>query len=149
LQFAFPVPSNGAADQTFRLIVRPDLWGRRMRLRFSNAFGKQPVTLDDVFVGIQASGGNLMHGSNVPATFGGLDPRVTTPPGKQVYTDALELRSVTTAADPELAGRKLAVSFHVVGSSGPMTWHAKAMTTSYVSAPGAGARSREERDDAF
>jgi hypothetical protein len=28
-----------------------------------------------------------------------------------------------------LAGRKLAVSFHVVGESGPMTWHAKALQT--------------------
>src|SRR5262245_48882425 len=51
LQFALPDPSNGANDQTFRLIVRPDLWGRRMRLRFSNAFGTRPVILDDVFLG--------------------------------------------------------------------------------------------------
>ena len=29
-------------------------------------------------------------------------------------------------------GRKLAVSFHIAGDSGPMTWHAKALTTSYV-----------------
>jgi len=35
-------------------------------------------------------------------------------------------------ADADLAGRKLAVSFHTVGSTGPMTWHAKAMTTSYA-----------------
>src|SRR5262249_44647319 len=39
LQFAFPTASTGATDQTFRLVVRPDLWGSRMRLRFSNAFG--------------------------------------------------------------------------------------------------------------
>jgi lysophospholipase L1-like esterase len=38
-----------------------------------------------------------------------------------------------------LAGRRLAITFHVAGESGPMTWHAKALTTSYVSAPGAGA----------
>ena len=38
-KFAFPDPAAGARDQTFRLIVRPDLWGRQARLRFSNAFG--------------------------------------------------------------------------------------------------------------
>ena len=40
------------------------------------------------------------------------------------------------------AGRKLAVSFHVVGESGPMTWHAKALQTSYITPPGAGAKGR-------
>jgi len=40
-------------------------------------------------------------------------------------------------ATAELLGRKLAVSFHVVGESGPMTWHAKALTTSYLTAPSA------------
>jgi lysophospholipase L1-like esterase len=48
-----------------------------------------------------------------------------------------------------LAGRKLAVSFHVVGASGPMTWHAKAMQTSYLSLPRAGSRGSEEGEQAF
>src|SRR4051812_19329636 len=39
LKFAFPAPASGARDQTFRLIVRPDLWGTRWRVRLSNAFG--------------------------------------------------------------------------------------------------------------
>src|SRR4051794_29429646 len=44
LDFAFESPERGATNQTFRLIVKPDLWGARVRLRFSNAFGTQPVT---------------------------------------------------------------------------------------------------------
>src|SRR5204863_103542 len=36
LSFAFPTPAAGARDQTFRLIVYPDIWGRQARLRFSN-----------------------------------------------------------------------------------------------------------------
>jgi hypothetical protein len=43
-----------------------------------------------------------------------------------------------------LAGRKLGVSFHVVGESGPMTWHAKALTSSYITAPNAGAKGNDE-----
>jgi hypothetical protein len=46
LRFAFPSPEIGARDQSFRLIVRPDLWGRQVRLRFSNALGTRPVTFD-------------------------------------------------------------------------------------------------------
>lgn len=44
-KFAFPEPAAGARDQTFRLIVRPDIWGRQARIRLSNAFGTKPVTL--------------------------------------------------------------------------------------------------------
>jgi lysophospholipase L1-like esterase len=41
------------------------------------------------------------------------------------------------------------VSFHVAGESGPMTWHAKALTTSFVTAPDAGAKGALEEDEAF
>ena len=41
LRFAFPSAETGARDQTFRLVVRPDIWGRQTRLRFSNAFGSR------------------------------------------------------------------------------------------------------------
>src|SRR5205814_8773955 len=37
----------------------------------------------------------------------------------------------------------------VVGESGPMTWHAKALQTSYVTASGAGARGKDESESAF
>jgi hypothetical protein len=59
-----------------------------------------------------------------------------------VWSDPVTLPFVHDPATAELLGRKLAVSFHVVGESGPMTWHAKALTTSYLTAPGAGAKVR-------
>ena len=48
-----------------------------------------------------------------------------------------------------LTGRRLAISFHVAGDSGPMTWHAKALTTSYISPPGGGAHAKDEAEHAF
>ena len=62
------------------------------------------------------------------------------PAGAAVWSDAVDLPFASNASAADLAGRKLAVSFHVAGESGPMTWHAKALTTSYVSRPGAGAK---------
>jgi lysophospholipase L1-like esterase len=56
---------------------------------------------------------------------------------------------VRSAADPLLIGRKLVVSFHAVGSTGPMTWHAKALTTAYLTAPRSGSHGSEESDAAF
>src|SRR6185295_12310548 len=48
-----------------------------------------------------------------------------------------------------IVGRKVVVSFHVPGESGPMTWHAKALQTSYLTAPGSGSRSADESEAAF
>src|SRR3984893_13204149 len=58
-RFAFPVPANGASNQTFRMIVRPDVWGRQARLRFSNAFGITPLALDGRYVGLAFGGAAL------------------------------------------------------------------------------------------
>ncbi|MCK1367768.1 GDSL-type esterase/lipase family protein [Bradyrhizobium sp. 62] len=145
-KFAFPEPAAGARDQTFRLIVRPDIWGRQARIRLSNAFGTKPVTFDGVYVGLQSGSAALIRGSNTPITFAGT-ASVTVSPGNSVWSDAIALPFAKWPDD--LAGRRLAVSFHVAGQSGPMTWHAKALTTSYVSAPGAGAKGALEDEASF
>jgi lysophospholipase L1-like esterase len=149
LKFALPSPEAGASDQTFRLIVRPDLWGKRIRLRFANTFGTKPITFDALYVGLQATAGTLVDGTNRAVSFEHGKQSVTIPAGQSVFSDAVDLPFVKAAASPDLVGRKLAVSFHVVGSTGPMTWHAKALTTSYLTAPGSGVHSREEGDAAF
>jgi lysophospholipase L1-like esterase len=145
LDRAFESPARGASDQTFRLIVRPSLWGPRARLRFANTFGNQPVTLDDVFAGLQSAGGNVAGGTNRRLTFNGK-PALTLPPGQSGWSDPVLLPA---AAASLLEERKLAVSFHVAGAAGPMTWHAKALQTSYLSAPGSGSHGAEESDAAF
>jgi lysophospholipase L1-like esterase len=148
LSWAFPNPAQGARDQTFRLIVKPDIWGRQARLRLSNALGTRPVTFDDVYVGLQNSGSALVTGSSRPVAFAGKRS-ITIEPGKWLVSDPVGLPFVRDPADPLLSGRKLAVSFHVAGESGPMTWHAKALTSSYVTPPGAGSHAKEEAEGAF
>jgi lysophospholipase L1-like esterase len=148
LSFAFGSPAVGANDQTFRLIVRPDLWGKRVRLRFSNVFGVQPLTIDNIFVGVEAKAGALIPGTNRPVTFNGGNS-MTIPAGEYNYGDPVELEYVNESSKRDLEGKKLAVSFHVVGTSGLMTWHAKSLQTSYVSGPGTGSHSKDEGDEAF
>ena len=139
LRLAFPSAEAGARDQTFRLMVHPSLWGQQARLRLSNALGTRPVTFDDVYAGLQRSGSVVEPNSNQAVLFGGKTA-ITVPPGGSVWSDPVPLPFVHGPADPALPGRQLAVSFHVAGESGPMTWHAKAMTTSYLTPPGAGAK---------
>ena len=71
LRFGFPSAESGARDQSFRLIVRPDLWGRQVRLRFSNALGTKPVTFDSVYVGLRQAAATLIPASNQPVSFAG------------------------------------------------------------------------------
>lgn len=146
--FIFPGPAEGARDQSFRLVLRPSLWGRQARLRFSNAFGTRPLVLDGVHVGLQHGGATLVPGTNRPLRFAGAEA-VTIPPGEQAWSDPVELPFAAAPDSPLLMGRKLAVSFHVGAASGPMTWHAKAMQTSYATAPGAGSKGGDEGEEAF
>ena len=148
LHRVFPVPEAGARDQSFRLIVGPDVWGRDARIRLSNAFGSNPVTFDGVFVGLQLDSSAIVPGTNRPVTFAGAKS-VTVPPGQSVWSDAIALPFTIALPKACLQSRKLAVSFHVAGQSGPMTWHAKGLTTSYVTEPGAGSQGAVEDEAAF
>jgi lysophospholipase L1-like esterase len=148
LKFALPSAERGASDQTFRLILRPDIWGGQARIRLSNAFGTKPVTFDDVELALQSSGSVLAPRSGRSVTFSGKG-RVTVPPGESAKSDPIVLPWVKDRNDPLLSNRKLAVSFHVVGETGPITWHAKALTTSYISPPGSGSHAREEGEISF
>jgi lysophospholipase L1-like esterase len=75
--------------------------------------------------------------------------QVTISPGESAWSDRVALPFVSNTAKSALAGRKLAVSFHIPGESGLMTWHAKAMQTSYLTMPGAGSRGSDESEAAF
>ena len=149
LDFAFESPEIGATEQTFRLVIKPDLWGRLIRLRFANTFGTRPITFDDVFVGLQSTAANLVPGTNTPVTFSAGSTHVALARGTSAWSDPVNLPFVSGSDDRLLSGRKLIVSVHVVGSSGPMTWHAKALTTSYLTAPRAGSHGADENDAAF
>jgi lysophospholipase L1-like esterase len=138
LGFPFPDANNaGATDQTFRSIVKPDLWGDRMRFRFSNVFGTKPVTFSAVTVALQEYSGNLVEGTLTPVTFGGKKS-ITIPAGREIFSDGIRLSWVQDADDPAVQGRNLAVSYAVEGDSGPMSYHSGAFTTSYVTAPRSG-----------
>ena len=93
LEAVFVTPSEGASDQTFRLIVKPDLWASTARIRFANTFGTRPLTLDGAFVGLQTSGGNIAAGTNRPLTFDGGQARIVIPAGAATTAIPCRFRS--------------------------------------------------------
>jgi hypothetical protein len=90
LKLAFPAPASGARNQSFRMIVKPQLWGCHTRLRLCNAFGRKPVSFADVFVGLHQGSSAVVAGSNRPVVFAGKKV-VTVLPGESVWSDPVEL----------------------------------------------------------
>ncbi len=150
LSFALPgATTNGAENQTFRMIVKPDLWGGTFRIRLSNAFGTQPVTFGAAAIGLQDYQANVVHGTSTRVTFGGGSPSATVPAGDSIFSDAIDLAFVNEIGTEGLSGRNLAVSFAVTGASGPASYHGTGFTTSYISPPNSGDMTRKEDDTAF
>ncbi len=148
LSLVFPLPGRGAADQSFRMVVRPNLWASKTRIRISNVFGAKPVRFDGVSIGLHFESSAVVSGTIQPVTFGGKR-WIEIAPGKDAWSDAVDLPFVPIEEPGSLLSRKLAVSFHITGESGPMTWHAKALTTSYLTAPYSGSKSDSADEAAF
>jgi lysophospholipase L1-like esterase len=137
---AFPFPNantTGAHNQTIRSIVKPDLWGDTMRVRFSNVFGNLPLTFDSATIALQEYAGNAVHGTVTPVTFRGSNS-VTIPAGQEMWSDAVHLSWVKHADDSTIQGRNLAISYSIQGDSGHMTYHSGANTTSFITPSGSG-----------
>ncbi|MEU6590089.1 SGNH/GDSL hydrolase family protein [Streptomyces sp. NPDC046881] len=114
---------EGTAGQGYRLVVRTSVGGSDLRVRFTNAFGDRPLTLDGVYAGLRAHGAALRPGSNRPLTFGGART-VTVPAGAVAWSDPLPGRIP--------AGTDLVVSLRTPDAAGPATGHGMAMKTSYT-----------------
>jgi lysophospholipase L1-like esterase len=114
-------------DMTVRNIVRTSVGGKDLRIRVSNANGDQPLVTDSVYVGRQEAGASVVPGSSRRLTFGGKTS-VTIPPGAMAISDPL--------AGPVPARTSLTVSLHVVGTTGVITAHNRAMQHSYKSTSG-------------
>lgn len=129
LQLAIPQPETGLTNQAFRMIVKPALESSTLRFRFSNVFGQKTLHLRDLQVGHHLGGGAMVPASCVEIA--DLDIEA----GQWAWTHAVELKNIETHPVHRNPGRALVVSGWVEGESGPITWHAKAMATSYLSMP--------------
>jgi lysophospholipase L1-like esterase len=114
-------------DVTVRNILRTSVGGTDLRIRVSNANGDQPLVTDSVYVGRQEAGASVVPGSSRRLTFGGKTS-VEIPPGAMAISDPLP--------GPAPERTSLTVSLHVVGTTGVITAHNRAMQHSYKSTSG-------------
>ena len=101
--YASPEPVGGEApvlkDTTLRQIVRVTTGGHDVRLRLSNAYGTEPLHLDDIHLARRDSGSRIDQASDRDVTFDGRSG-VTIAPGAYALSDPIAL---DVAADEDLA----------------------------------------------
>ena len=126
-----PLPANttnpGFTNQTVRLIVHTSIGGSEVRVKLSNAFGADSLTIGAAHIALHSKDAEIAPGSDRVLTFSGSGS-TTIPPGALVVSDSARL-SVPALSD-------LAVSLYLPGPTGQATWHPVARATNYVSPPG-------------
>lgn len=78
------------AATTLREIVHISNGGSQVRVRLSNEFGFDPLTISDAHVAVSAGGASIKEGTDHPVTFGGATS-VRIPPGAAMYSDPVDL----------------------------------------------------------
>jgi len=109
---------------TLREIAHISIGGPQIRLRFTNEFGLDPLTVADAHVALSAGGGSVQPASDHPVTFGGATS-VNIPPGAAMFSDPIPLQ-VAPLSD-------VAVSFYLPPQiMRAETFHAFADQDNYV-----------------
>jgi lysophospholipase L1-like esterase len=121
------VSTTGFTDQTVRMVIHSDVTGNSVRIRLSNAYGTQPVTIGSVTVAKHTTGPDYSSASRRTVTFG-FQGSVTIPIGQEVISDPVKL---AVQRDQDLV-----VSLFFPVATGPTTWHFEAEATTYISQPG-------------
>ncbi len=116
-------PPPGLTSNTLRQVVQVSIGGEKLRVRFSNAFGTNPVKMNSVHLALSAGRSAVKTDSDRTLTFQGK-PTVTVPAGESVLSDAFDF-DLTPLSD-------LAVTIAFGGTSGAVTGHPGSRSTSYL-----------------
>jgi len=122
------------ADFTVRLALRATAHARAVRVRLSNAFGTEALTVQSLHIGLRAQGAAVRRGSNRRVRFAGGEG-VVIPPGGSAISDMIGM--------PVDANSDLLVSIAVRGSPGAITGHLRPKDYGYL-APSGDHGAREE-----
>lgn len=120
-------PGPALKGQTVRQVVRTSIAGSKIRIRLSNLYGSEPVTIGPVHLAMHAGGVQIEANTDRMLTFDG-SRTVTIPVGASVLSDAVDM------AVPAL--RNLAVSMYLSAPVAVSTIHGAGMQTAYMTTAG-------------
>lgn len=123
------LPPAVLANSTLRQFVHTTIGGKHLRVRFSNAYGTDPVTINSAHVALAAGTGSAGNGdinlaTDQALTFRGA-PSVVIPPGEVVLSDpfAFDLPAITNIA--------VSIYFGNISAS-TINGHPGSRTTSFI-----------------
>ncbi|MET7451467.1 SGNH/GDSL hydrolase family protein [Streptomyces sp. NPDC005574] len=129
---------SGMSEVTVRMPVRTSVGGSRVRVRLSNAYAGDPVTIGHATVGLRGGGSTVERPYEL--RFGGKR-QVTVPAGGQAVSDPVRF--------PLPARADLVVSLYLSGQVTHITDHWWAQQTVYWTDYGAGDHAADTGGDAF
>lgn len=116
-------PSPGLTNNTLRQIVRVSIGGDTLRVKFSNTFSSNPVTLQQVQIAASTGGSSIDPSTIKELNFSG-NTEVTMKPGSSVYSDPIAFN-----LKPRM---DLAITIYFGQTSPDITGHPGSRTTSYL-----------------
>ena len=123
------VPPTPLAENTLRQFVRTSIAGKILRVRLSNAYGTDSVTIDTAHLALAAGTGSAGTGQIDRATDATLKfrgaPSVVIPPGAVVYSDAVAFNL------PAVSDVAISIHFGQLSST-TINGHPGSRTTSFI-----------------
>ena len=119
-----PPAAPSLGGRTVRQRVHPGLAGERVRVRFSNAFGKLPLHIAAASIARSTGGDAVAPGSLRRLRFNQGRPDITIAPGGEAWSDAVAIRVG--------AGQALAVSFYLDRDTPAATVHQRPLQASWI-----------------
>ena len=110
-------------DQTVRNIVHVSIGGDSLRVRFSNAYGAEPVVIGAAHIALRESDSSIVTGTDRPLTFGGKSS-ITIPANALAVSDPVNLKT------PALSD--LAISIYLPKHAEGAGIHYSAQQTNYI-----------------
>lgn len=120
-------PAPGLANNSLREIVQVSIGGKKVRLKLTNEFSKEPTEIKAVELSIAKTAGSsseVDEKTAVSLTFNG-SPSVTMPAGGSVVSDAVGFK-----IGPR---ENVAITIHYGAASQTVSGHPGSRTTSYLS----------------
>lgn len=125
INFAPNWSEEGFTNQTVRQVIRVANGGSVLRVRLSNAYGEQPLEVTGATIA-RTSAGAAVRPESVQHLSIGLNRSFRIAPGAEVATDPVAL--------PVSPLEELTITLYFAQPSGPASYHAQALGTSYRAA---------------
>jgi lysophospholipase L1-like esterase len=122
----FPAESP-ITDKTVRVVTRPTIGGKQLRVRLSNEFGTAPLTIAAAHIALTDQASRILPATDHVLTFGG-SPKITIPAGAPAFSDPVDMAIRPFA--------EVSISLYVPGTVAAVSSHPQSLHDSYLAGPG-------------